>query len=231
MVNKGENTIRAHLRHLKDHGEMEFLNQGIDYLIKNHVNIDLSEFMEQEVLAEKIVSELFGSKSQTGIHHSDRECGCPGSKAMQFGIDMDQIAEAGKSTTIEVKSELRQWPVQLHLLNPQAGYFRNADVVLTADCVAYSMGDFHRKYLRDHTLAIACPKLDSNLESYVAKLTSMISDANINSLTILRMEVPCCGGLVQMAQMAAKSTNRKVPMKELVVGIKGEVLSERILEV
>jgi ferredoxin len=229
MVSKGENTIKAHLQHLKDHGEIELLNQGIDYLNNNKVKIDLSEFVEEMVTAKEMVGELFDSKSQPGIHHSDHECGCQGSKAMQFDIDMDQIEKAEKSATIEVKSELRQWPVQLHLLNPQASYFRNADVILTADCVAYSMGDFHRKYLKGHTHAIACPKLDSNLESYIAKLTSMISDANIYSLTILRMEVPCCGGLVQMAQMAANSANRKVPMKELVVGIKGDLLSERIL--
>jgi len=98
---------------------------------------------------------------------------------------------------------------------------------LTADCVAYSMGDFHRKYLKGRSLAIACPKLDSNLESYVSKLTTMISDAQINTITILRMEVPCCGGLVQMAQIAANQTSRKVPIKEIVVGVQGNVLSER----
>lgn len=229
MVSKGENTIKAHLQHLKDHGEMEFLNQGIDYLKEKKVKIDLSEFMEEKVMVEEIVNELFGSKSQPGIHKSGSECGCPGSKAMQFDIDIERIEEADKSATIEIKSELRQWPVQLHLLNPQASYFREADVVLTADCVAYSMGDFHRKYLKGHSLAIACPKLDSNLESYVAKLSAMISDAKINSLIILRMEVPCCGGLVQMAQMAAQNADRKIPMKELVVGIRGDILSERIL--
>jgi ferredoxin len=229
MISKGENTIIAHLRHLKDHGEMEFLKQGIDYLKERNVKIDLTEFEEKEVDVKEIVNELFGSKSKSEIPHSGHGGGCPGSKAMVFDIDMKKFEEAGKSQLFEVKSELRQWPVQLHLLNPQASYFRNADVVLTADCVAYSMGDFHRKYLKGCSLAIACPKLDSNLESYVNKLTSMISDAQINTLTVLRMEVPCCGGLVQMAQMAAQNAKRKVPIKEIVVGIKGDILSERTL--
>ncbi len=155
--------------------------------------------------------------------------GCPGSKAMVFDIDMEKVEDAGKPQSFEVKSELRQWPVQLHLLNPQASYFRNADVVLTADCVAYSMGDFHHKYLKGRSLAIACPKLDSNLESYVNKLTSMISDAQINTLTVLRMEVPCCGGLVQMAQMASQNASRKVPIKEIIVGVQGDVQKEQVI--
>jgi ferredoxin len=227
MVSKGENTIKAHLQHLKDHSEMEFLKQGADYIKENNIKINLSEFEEKEVDVKEIVTELFGSKSQSGIPHSGRGGGCPGSKAMVFDIDSEKVDEAGKYKSVEIKSELKQWPVQLHLLNPQASYFRNADVVLTADCVAYSMGDFHRKYLKGRSLAIACPKLDSNLESYVSKLTTMISDAQINTITILRMEVPCCGGLVQMAQIAANQTSRKVPIKEIVVGVQGNVLSER----
>jgi Pyruvate/2-oxoacid:ferredoxin oxidoreductase delta subunit len=230
MVSKGENTILAHLRHLKDHGEMEFLKQGLAVLKERDIKTDLSEFEEKETNVKEIVTELFGSKSQSGIPHSGHGGGCPGSKAMVFNIDMEKVGEAGKSPTFEIKSELRQWPVQLHLLNPQASYFMNADVLLTADCVAYSMGDFHQKYLKGHSLAIACPKLDSNLESYVSKITSMISDAQINSLTVMRMDVPCCGSLVQMAQMASHNAKRKVPTKEIVVGIKGDILSESLLQ-
>jgi ferredoxin len=229
MVSKGENTIIAHLRHLKDHGEREFLKQGIDYLKERNVKIDLTEFEEKLSEMKEIIDELFGSKTPSGIPHSGHDGGCPGSKAMVFDIDMEKVEESAKSQTMEVKSELRQWPVQLHLLNPQASYFKNADVVLTADCVAYSMSDFHRKYLKGHSLAIACPKLDTNMENYVSKLTSMIRDAQINTLTVLRMEVPCCGGLVQMAQKAAQNAKRKVPIREIVVGIKGDILSENIL--
>jgi ferredoxin len=226
MMSKGENTIIAHLHHLKDHGEMGFIQQGIDFLKEHEVRIDLAEFEEKEADIKEIVKELFGSKSISGNPHSGHGGGCPGSKEMMFNIDMDKVNDVGKPVAFEVKSELRQWPVQLHLLNPQASYFRNADVVLTADCVAYSMGDFHQKYLKGRSLAIACPKLDSNLESYVSKLTSMVRDAKINTLTVLRMEVPCCGGLLQMAKMAVSQAGRKIPVKEVVIGVQGDVLTE-----
>jgi ferredoxin len=229
MVSKGENTILAHLRHLKDHGETEFLNQAIAYLKNIEYDMNLSEFEEKEASPKEIVEELFGQKSNSGIPHSGVMGGCPGSQAREFNIDTEQVEQAGKQTAVEVKSELRQWPVQLHLLNPQANYFRNADVVLAADCVAFSMGDFHSKFLKGRSLAIACPKLDSNLESYIAKLTSMINDAQINTLTILRMEVPCCGGLKKLAQMAAQNAARNVPLKEIVVGIQGDILDENWL--
>jgi ferredoxin len=227
MVSKGENTIIAHLHHLKDHGETEFLKQAINYLKKINFTMNISEFEEKRENPGEIVEELFGRKSTSGLPHSGFFAGCPGSQAREFKVDAEQVELAGKQSKIEIKSELRQWPVQLHLLNPQASYFRNADVVLTADCVAYSMGDFHQKFLRGRSLAIACPKLDSNLESYVDKLTSMMNDSNINTLTILRMEVPCCGGLVQMAQKAMENANRKVPIKEIVVGVQGNVLAEK----
>lgn len=227
MVQKGENTIRAHLNHLQDHGETVFLNEALSFLEKSGYPMDISPWKKIPD-AEKIVEELFGSKTDSGSNHASMG-GCPGSMAREFNINQEEIDKAGQEAVSEVKSELRQWPVQLHLLNPQANYFRNADLILTADCVAYSMGDFHAKYLKGRSLAIACPKLDSNLESYVDKLTTMIGDAQINTMTVLRMEVPCCGGLVQMAQMASQNADRKVPLKEIVVGVQGDVLSERWL--
>jgi ferredoxin len=225
MVEKGANTIMAHLSHLNDHGEHEFLKQGIDYLKKIEFDMDYSKFEENKLSEKEIVKELFGSKTHAHIPHSGFS-GCPGSQEREFAIDNGQVEAAGKQVNVEMKSELRQWPVQLHLLNPQAGYFRNADVVLAADCVAFSMGNFHTKFLKGRSLAIACPKLDSNLESYVDKLASMINDSQINTLNVVRMEVPCCGGLVQMAQMALRSAERKVPLKEIVVSVQGDVLSE-----
>lgn len=229
MVSKGDNTIKAHLSHLKDHGEHEFLNQAINYLNQINYDMDLSEFEEKKESPKEIVEELFGQKSNSEPAFPGITGGCPGAQDREFDIDTDKVEQAGNQSVGEVKSELRQWPVQLHLLNPQAGYFQNADVLLAADCVAFSMGDFHRKWLKDRTLAIACPKLDSNMESYVEKLTSMINDAKINTLNIMRMEVPCCGGLVQVAQMAAENAERKVPLKEIVVGVQGDILAENWL--
>jgi len=128
--------------------------------------------------------------------------------------------------SLKQSSELRQFPVQLHLLNPQASYFHGAQVLLAADCTAFSLGDFHSKYLKGKMLAIACPKLDSNTDRYLEKLKSMIEDAKIDTLTVLIMEVPCCGGLVGIATKARDMASRNIPIKVIIVTVQGEVKSE-----
>ena len=149
--------------------------------------------------------------------------GCPGSKTMTFG-DSDK-AKAGNDGAAR-PSELRQWPVQLHLLSPMAPYLQGADVLLAADCVAFAAGDFHKDFLKGKGLAIACPKLDDGQEIYVSKLTSMIDDAKINTLTVAIMQVPCCGGLLAMAKQALAGAERKIPLKSIVVGVQGDILSD-----
>ncbi|MDL2255498.1 4Fe-4S binding protein [Parabacteroides sp. OttesenSCG-928-G06] len=145
---------------------------------------------------------------------------CPGSREMSFAPAMP-VAPTGNTL-----SQLRQWPAQLHLLNPQAGYFQGADVVLAADCVAYAYGGFHDRFLRNRTLAIACPKLDSNKEMYVSKIAEMINGAQINTLTVVIMEVPCCGGLLHLVNKAMEQALNKVPVKKVVIGIQGEIVEE-----
>jgi NAD-dependent dihydropyrimidine dehydrogenase PreA subunit len=211
MVPKGRNTILAHLEHLRDHNEQEFLQQAIDYLKENNIMMDPEKTEKQ----------------------SQGECGCPGSMARDFRTDETGpgfAATPAETTHIqsppEIVSELRQWPVQLHLLNPQASYFKNADVVLAADCAAFAMGNFHTRFMKGKSIAIACPKLDSNKESYIQKLSSMIVDTKINSLTVVMMEVPCCGGLLYMAQTARTNAGRNIPIKQAIVSLQGEVLKE-----
>ena len=130
------------------------------------------------------------------------------------------------ATPYSSSSELRQWPVQLHLLNPQAGYFQRANVLLASDCSAFTAGNFHEHFLKGKILAIACPKLDHNTDSYVDKLHSMIDDAQIDTLSVLIMEVPCCGGLLQMALKAREIASRNIPIKKIVLSVEGEVKSE-----
>lgn len=146
--------------------------------------------------------------------------GCPGSRMMAF----DRSAPATDASPAEIPSQLRQWPIQLHLVPPTAPYYQNADVLLTADCVAYSLGDFHQRFLKDKALAIACPKLDSGQDIYLKKIKSLITDAQISSLTVLIMEVPCCMGLLSMAKQAVEDTQSKVPFHFTVVGIRGDIL-------
>jgi hypothetical protein len=125
-----------------------------------------------------------------------------------------------------ILSELKQWPIQMHLISPNAPYFQGADVLLTADCVAYAIGGYHSEFLKGKSLVIACPKLDSGLEVYVQKIASLIDDAKINTLTIMIMQVPCCRGLVGLVQKAVSESKRKIPIKYMVVGIQGEILQD-----
>ena len=149
--------------------------------------------------------------------------GCPGSRMMRFNSSNESDTEV---TAGKIKSQLAQWPIQMHLINPAAPYYQKADVLLAADCVAYALGDFHRDYLHGKSLAIACPKLDQGQDIYLEKIKSWIDDAKINTLTVLIMQVPCCGGLLNLARKAAENATRKVPIKYLVVGVQGEILQE-----
>ena len=148
--------------------------------------------------------------------------GCPGSRMQDLrGKDQESKEEAGKR-----QSQLRQWPIQLHLVSPEAPYYQKADVLLSADCVAYAAGDFHKDYLKGKSIAIACPKLDEGQDVYVEKIKSFIDDAKINTLTVMTMQVPCCAGLVAMAEEALHSAKRKIPIKSIVLSLQGDVLSE-----
>ena len=220
MIPKGKNLIIAHLQHLKEHGEHEFLKQGVTYLEEHKDELDF-DFNEIRYKVHNNIKNDMNNLNHPHDHGSSK-CGCPGSKMIVYNDE----PETENVNSAPVKSELRQWPVQMHLVNPMAPYFREADVVFAADCVAFAIGDFHQKYLKGKSLAIACPKLDSEMDIYVDKLVSMIEDAKINTLTLMIMEVPCCGGLVQMAKAALNKSNRKIPLKSIKVGLRGDILSE-----
>ena len=229
IVTKGRNTVMAHLKHLKEHNETEFIRQANEFIKEN--NIDLNP--EGTILQPTAKNTSFHNlKVQAAQKSESSSCGggCPGSRTIDFNIDVKKLDEAAVAVsftpTTDAPSELRQWPVQLHLVNPAASYFRNADVVLSADCVAYSMGNFHSYFLKGKSLAIACPKLDTNKEVYVEKLASMISESKINTLTVVMMEVPCCGGLMGLAQMALQRSSRKIPVKQVIISVQGEIITE-----
>jgi len=228
MVEKGENTVAAHLQHLKDHQEFDFLKEGVRYLKANadSINFDVN------VVIQKVHNSGNGQhqaqpephRQVKPIQHAHSGGGCPGSQSMSFdpqGLALD------KDNQVSGKSELRQWPVQMHLINPRASHFHNSDLVLAADCVAFSLGNFHQKWLKGKTVAIACPKLDDGQATYLQKLISLIDESQINTITVMIMQVPCCGGLLQMAQRAVQSASRKIPIKAVVVGIQGEILQEQ----
>ena len=201
IIPAGENTIKAHLQHLMEHNGMKCSDEAVVVLEEMRI--------ENPIKKEKIEVKHQGS-------------GCPGSKAMAF-----EKEESKESIGVgDTRSQLRQWPVQLHLLSPHAPYFENADLLLAADCVAFAMGNFHSGYLKNKTLAIACPKLDSSQESYIEKLVAMIDESKINTITCMIMEVPCCSSLLRLAKEAVNRANRNVPIKAITVGLQGEIIQE-----
>lgn len=200
IIRQGPNVIKAHLEHLREHGEHDYFREAVATLKDNNVENPL----ENEMSAPP--------------HPSGSHAGCPGSMSMTFKPSEDGADESGSRP-----SSLTHWPIQLHLLSPTAQQYRQADVLLAADCTAFSLGDFHKDFLRGKTLAIACPKLDQNKEIYVQKIKAMIDESRINTLTVMIMEVPCCGGLLEVARQAAAEAGRKVPIKKVVIGLDGEV--------
>lgn len=212
MVKKGRNTVVAHLKHLHEHNETAFLQEGMKYLKANRSSLSFS--------VDEIIDEIHGNKPESAS--ACETGGCPGSKTVAFEPNKIQLAGGMQ----EQPSQLRQWPVQLHLINPGASYFKGADLLIAADCTAFSMGNFHTKWLKDKSLIIACPKLDTGAESYINKIAMLIDEAKVNTITVMMMEVPCCGGLLRLVKEAQQMTYRNVPVKVVVVSIKGEILSE-----
>ncbi len=144
---------------------------------------------------------------------------CPGSRPAAWTAPAP-VPGAG------APSALRQWPVQLRLLHPRAPFLRGADLLLAADCVPLACHDFHASWVSGRAVAIACPKLDHGLEGDMAKITAMIDEAGVRSLTVLTMEVPCCSGLVTLARRAVAAARRPVPVRAVVVGVHGDVLAD-----
>jgi len=213
IIPKGKNTLVAHLKHLKEHGETGFLKQAVGYLRMHAAEIPFS--------IDEVTAEVHSTKvEQSGCASG----GCPGSQAVSFEPQNLRFVPAAAAT--EALSALRQWPVQMHLINPAASSFQGTDLLLAADCVAFSLGNFHSKHLAGKSLVIACPKLDQGKEIYVEKIRRLIDEAKVNTITVMMMEVPCCGGLSQLVRIAASQASRKVPIKEIIVSIKGEILEE-----
>lgn len=229
LQESGRNVVAAHLKHLKDFDLKDEIHQALEYLLAHKEEID---FDVVSLIAE-VKAHVKGQKNDNNMIKFDNlksayaqtkssagGCGggCPGSAAVEINMDVQA------DTQVSGRSELTQWPVQLHLINPDMPFFKDADMLMAADCAAFAVGDFHSKYLKGKKLAIACPKLDSGQDEYVYKIQRLIDGAGINTLTIIRMQVPCCGGLVQTAQRAAAQAQRKVPIKVITVANDGTVV-------
>ena len=210
MAPKGRNVVTAHLLHLREHGQTEYLKQAVGYLREHEGEL---AFPLGEVIA--------AIHASGGCAGAAVEGGCPGSRARSFAPGAPAAAAGAPRP-----SQLTQWPIQLHLVNPRSPHFRKADLLVAADCTAFGLAGFHEEFLRGRKLVIACPKLDDGQDAYVEKLAVLVKEAQINTITVMVMEVPCCAGLLHLVRKAVKQAGRTVPVKAVVVGIEGRVVSE-----
>lgn len=152
--------------------------------------------------------------------HSHGGGGCPGSRAMSFARPQETAAPAPGASSRQ--SQLAQWPVQLHLVPVTAPYFQGADLLITADCVPVAYAGYHEDFLKGKAVVMGCPKLDDN-NFYLQKLTEILTKSDIKSVTVLKMEVPCCGGIAIAARQALAASGRQIPYREVTIGIQGEI--------
>ncbi|WP_372880788.1 ATP-binding protein [Psychromonas sp.] len=198
IIKGGNKVIKAHLQHMLDHNELEYYATAVEVLKEQNITVP-------ECSA--------SNKPQTGAS-------CPSAQSINLKISKISNPEPEK-----ISSQLSHWPIQLHLLNPTSPHFADADLLLAADCSAFAAGDFHQRYLAGKKLAIACPKLDSSQESYIEKLSMMIRYAKLKSISVLRMDVPCCGGLTKLAQTAMQQARRNIPLEIITIDKNGRSIS------
>lgn len=162
-------------------------------------------------------------KNQKPAHHNAHHHigGCPGSMMMQINREV-------KDENVKVASKLRQWPVQLALVSPSAPYLYRSDLLIAADCTAYAYGNFHNDFIKDRTVVVGCPKLDDN-DYYTEKLTEIIKNNDLESITVVKMEVPCCSGIAMAARIARDRAGVNIPVKVVTISVDGEILQREYL--
>ena len=202
IVKQGNNVIRAHLGHLKEHNQAELFSQAIDFLKEKGIENPLKEE---------------GHTDQ----HKHTASGCPGAKIIDFSAGKKHSEENRRLETRE--SQLTQWPIQIMLVPPFAPFLNNADLLVAADCVGFAYADFHEALLKGKRLLVGCPKFD-NLEVYQEKFNQIFKINDIKSVTYAHMEVPCCFGLVNVINKAIALSGKSIPFKEAVISIKGEIV-------
>ena len=201
VVQHGQAVVKAHLKHLFDHGEQGYLETAVGYLKEKGIPVPLYQEISHD-------------------HHTGNTC--PGSLMRDMRTKTPvSVKAAAPGPSV---SQLRQWPVQLKLLNPQAPYFDDSHILLAADCVPFAYAGFHERFLKDKIVITFCPKLDPYTEEYIEKLSAILTLHAIQSISIVRMEVPCCGGMGVILQKAMGKAGKTMMIRESVISINGEIL-------
>jgi NAD-dependent dihydropyrimidine dehydrogenase PreA subunit/phosphohistidine swiveling domain-containing protein len=231
IAKQGIAVIKAHLEHLAGHGQNDLYNQAIEYLIENGIPIPDHTTPEHRKPAaahpcsgQPAAGRMGEGTCSPGLHPIHSFASCPGSAARSIpregkGMGMPLQPEAAKTA-----SGLRQWPVQLTLLNPAAPYFDNADLLVSADCVPFAYAGFHKEILQGKILIIFCPKLDADMDGYIEKLAAIFTRHTIKTVTVARMEVPCCGGVRYVVDKALEKAGKSVPVEETTITIQGGIV-------
>ena len=196
IMRAGPNTIKAHLVHLKEHGETKFFEEAIAVLEEN--DIDIPDLEDEKM-------------------HTHQ--GCPGAAMREF---KQKSGSSNPENNSEQASALTQWPIQLHLVPAHAPFLENNHLLVAADCVPFSTPNFHSKLLHGKKLVIGCPKLDDT-DTYKEKLTEMFKNTKIKSITVGIMEVPCCHGLYSIVKEAVEDSGSDIPVIKEVVSIQGDI--------
>lgn len=182
-------------------------------VIKAHLD-HLKEHNELNLL--KQANDFLKEKGKHSFHfHS-----CPGASEREIRKE-NKTSVNEKHNTL---SMLQNWPVQLTLLNPYAHYLKNAELLITADCVPFAYANFHQRFLNGKIAIIFCPKLDHTINEYIDKLAIIFKDNNISSVSVVRMEVPCCSGILVVVQKAMEKANKIIPIKDYTISISGEII-------
>ncbi len=193
-------------------------------------DFDEEKAMEHVEKMKKQTVQIEDQQPQKMHHHGGGHGGggCPGSRQQTFNAPKESSSAGlfnNASPNAPIQSSLTTWPVQFHLLNPNAEFLMNSDFLLCADCVPFAYPEFHSKMLAGKILAVGCPKLDDTAP-YLQKLTHIIENANLKSLTVAVMEVPCCSGLLQLAAQAVNTVGKEISIKIITVGVQGDILKE-----
>lgn len=177
---------------------------------------------------ELVMKRMAEKKKSNGCKTGFAGGGCPGQRAMKLERNEQKsqpVMTGERQNSGDISSKLGQWPVQLGLIHPHAPYLDNANLLIAADCCAYAYGNFHNDFIAGKITVIGCPKLD-NLDDYIEKLTEMFKANNIKSVTVTRMEVPCCGGIVHAVKKALLNAQKIIPYREVIIGTDGNIVSD-----